>query len=244
MIVELSFESDTLTTVPDTVKPRPYTGDRRQARTRATRARVTEAARALFVERGYPATSIQAIAAAADVPQATLYRLFGGKVGVLSEVLDVLAVGDDEPVALHERPEVRALSDEPDPRRFLAGFAHVARSVMERTAAMQQVIRSAATVDPEAAQILAKTDRERAAGQANIARGLVERGALPQDIDEAQALDVIYTLMSPQVYHVLVGERGWDADRYEQWLARTMCSTLLNRTQTEHESNASAADFE
>ena len=88
--------------------------------------------------------------------------------------------------------------------------------------------RSAAAVDPDAAQILAKIDRERAAGQANVARALAERDALPLGMDEAEALDIIYTLMSPQVYQVLVAERGWDSDRYEGWLARTLCATLLS----------------
>jgi AcrR family transcriptional regulator len=211
----------------DPVKTRPYASPRREARTRATRARVILAARELFVANGYAATSVDAIGAAADVPMATVYRLFGGKRGILVEVLNVLAVGDDEPVALHDRPEVRALRDEPDPRRFLAGFAHVARGVLDRTGPLQQVVRSAAVVDPEAAEILAKIDRERAAGQANVARGLAERGALPTGMSETEVLDVIYTLMSPQVYHVLTAERGWDSDRYERWLARTMCSTLL-----------------
>jgi AcrR family transcriptional regulator len=191
---------------------------------------VIEAARDLFVERGYSATSIDSVSAAADVPPATIYRLFGGKVGILSQVLDVLAVGDDEPIALHDRPEVRAMREESDPRRFLAGFAHVARAVLDRTGAMQQVVRSAAAVDPDAAQILAKIDRERAAGQANVARALAERDALPPGMDETEALDIIYTLMSPQVYHVLVAERGWDSDRYERWLARTLCATLLSET--------------
>ncbi|NUT37499.1 MAG: TetR/AcrR family transcriptional regulator [Hamadaea sp.] len=191
---------------------------------------MVEAARDLFLARGYPATTVEAISAAADVPQATVYRLFGGKHGILSEVLDVLAVGDDEPVALHDRPEARALRDEPDPRRFLAGFAHIARGVLDRTGALQQVVRTAAAVDPDAADIAAKIDRERAAGQANVARGLAARNALRDDMSQDEALDVIYTLMSPQIHHMLVTERGWAPDQYEQWLTRTLCATLLRDT--------------
>ena len=212
----------------DSVKTRPYDGSNRQARTRATRMRVIGAARDLFVARGYPATSIEAISAAADVPVATVYRLFGGKRAILSDVMDVLAVGDDEPVALHERPDVRALRDEPDPRRYLTGFARVARQVLDRTAALQRVVRGAAAVDPDAAEILAKINTERAGGQANVARGLAERGALRAELTEPQAHDIIYTLMSPQVYDILLTERGWTADQYENWLAHTLCASLLH----------------
>src|SRR6476469_7933977 len=127
----LSLESDTLSNVMDDVKTRNYDTSRRTKRTMATRLRVIEAARDLFLERGYPVTSIEAIAAAADVAPATLYRLFPSKRDLLKAVVDVSAVGDDEPVALHERPELLALRDERDPSAYVRGFAHVARVVGE-----------------------------------------------------------------------------------------------------------------
>ena len=211
------------------VKARRYDSSRRQERTRATRLRVIRTAHDLFVERGYPGTSIEAIAAAADVAPATVYRLFPSKRHLLKAVIDVTAVGDDEPVALHDRPGLLALRDEPDAAAYLRGFAHVARVVGERAASLQYMLRSAAVIDPEAANMLATLNEQRYTGQGAVARGVRDRGALKSTLSQAQATDIIYGLMSPELRRILRHERAWTADQYESWLADTLCATLLEQ---------------
>jgi AcrR family transcriptional regulator len=206
---------------------RRYDNSRRQAQARATRAEVAAAARRLFLDRGYPATTIEAIGEAAGVPLATIYRLFGSKRAILSSVLEVSFVGDDEPLALHERPEARAAAAETDPRLLLAGYAHLARGVLERSGPIQHMLRTAAAADPECADLLEETRRQRLLGQSRVARALAGQGALADGLTEARALDVIYTLMSPEVHHIFTAERGWSAGEYEQWLARTLAGALL-----------------
>src|SRR5205823_10158242 len=104
------FDSSTITNMSRAVKSRrPYEGAARQARTRRTRAAVVEAAQSLFVERGFAATTIGAISDLSDTPQATVYRLFSSKLGILKAVLDVSVGGDDQAVAVADRPQVRAL---------------------------------------------------------------------------------------------------------------------------------------
>src|SRR5688500_19730578 len=93
-----------------------------QARTRLARAAVVDAARTLFLERGYGATTIEAISDLADVPAATVYRLFSSKRGILQALLDVSIVGDHEAVPMADRPPVRQLLADPDPRNQVAGF--------------------------------------------------------------------------------------------------------------------------
>src|ERR1044071_6379676 len=98
----------------------PAEAKRDQARTRLARAAVVAAARALFLERGYGATTVEAISELADVPPATVYRLFASKHGILKALFDVSIVGDDQDVPMAERPQVRAaLAD--DPSGQLAG---------------------------------------------------------------------------------------------------------------------------
>src|SRR5258708_7477880 len=117
----------------DDVKPgRPYQGAARQARTRRTRAAVAAAALSLFAERGYAATTIEAISDRSDTPQATVYRLFSAKLGIFKALLDVSVAGDDEAVAMLDRPQVRALLSAEDPKDQLAGFAALAGDVMAR----------------------------------------------------------------------------------------------------------------
>src|SRR6516164_9768799 len=106
----------------DPVKRR-YDNSRRQAQVRATRLRVIETAKRMFIEHGYPSTTIEAIAEAADTPLPTVYRLFGSKRALLTAVLDTSFGGDDQPIAFSDRPAVRAARAEPDPVKLVAAFA-------------------------------------------------------------------------------------------------------------------------
>ena len=205
---------------------RRYDNSRRQAQARATSLKVIEAAKRLFTEHGYPATTIEAIAEAADTPLPTLYRLFGSKRALLAAVLDTSFGGDDQPVAFGDRPAVRAARDEPDPARMVTAFARIMRELMDRSSAIQHVLATAAQVDPEMAELLAEIRRQRHTGQSRIVAALDARGALDPGADKTEAADVVYALLSPEVHRILTVERGWPADRYERWIARSL-STLL-----------------
>src|SRR5687768_6521763 len=153
-------------------------GGRGQARTRLARAEVVAAARTLFLERGYGATTIEAISAQSDVPAATVYRLFASKRGILKALLDLSIVGDDEAVPLADRPHVRTLVADPDPRNQLAGFVGVAAQVNSRTAPIYRILVSAAASDTDAAALLDELTRQRQQGQRLIARSLARAGVL------------------------------------------------------------------
>ncbi len=209
---------------------RRYDNSRRAAQARMTKATVVNAARKLFVEQGYASTTIEAIAAAAATPVATVYRLFGSKIGILTAVLEVAFVGDDRPIALHDRPDVAAAAAQAAPHELLAAFAHVARDVLGRSGKLHQVLRAAADADPEAAALAADINRQRLDGQSRVARLLDERKALAEGMSRRAAADVIYTLMSPDVHRLLTEERRWSADRYEKWLAEALSALLLRPT--------------
>ena len=212
-----------------TVK-RPYDNTRRQAQVRATRLRIIEAAKALFIEHGYPATTLEAIAGAADTSLPTLYRLFSSKRALLKAVLDVSFGGDDQPVPFGERPEVRAARDEPDPVALVRAFARIGRDFMARSSAIMHVLATAAQVDPDAAQLLEEIRRQRYVGQSRIVAALSDRGALDPELQFSDAADIAYTVLSPDVHRILTVERGWPDDRYERWIARSL-ATLLTEGQ-------------
>lgn len=213
----------------DEVKRRTYDSARRRAQVRRTRTDIVDAARDLFLMRGYLTTTVEAIAEHAGASSATVYRLFGTKRAILAAVLDESFVGDDEPVALHERAPVLAAFALDDPRDLLVAFARICRDLLERSAPIQRVLRGAAVVDAEAAELLNLTHAQRLQGQSRVARELAARGALANGLDEAAAADTIYTLMAPEVHHMLTVERSWDADRYERWLAHALCALLLRQ---------------
>ena len=204
------------------VKPRrTYDGAARQARTRRTRAAVVEAAQSLFVERGYAATTIEAISDRSDTPQATVYRLFSSKLGILKALLDVSIGGDDEAVAMADRPQVRALFSAEDPKGQLAGFAVLLREVMARVGPVHRILADAARSDQDAASLLTEIARQRHEGQQRIAR------SLGPGLKERDAADIIHALASPEVYALLVTDRGWSGERYEKWLRSILVDQLL-----------------
>ena len=212
------------------VKGRRSPEDKRdQARTRLARRAVIEAAQALFLDRGYAATTIEAISQRSDVPPATVYRLFSSKLGILRALGEVLIVGDDQGVSVQDRPDVAAVFAETDPRKQLAGFAGVNVGINTRTEQVYRVLVSAAASDPEAAALLADFHRQRDQGQGQIARTLARTGNLRNGLRERDAADVIHALMSPDLYRLLVTERGWTPDRYERWLTATLIDQLLPR---------------
>jgi AcrR family transcriptional regulator len=209
----------------DAVKRR-YDNSRRQAQAQATRRKVTDAAQRLFTQHGYPATTLEAIGEAADVPLPTLYRLFGSKRALLAAVLDTTFGGDDQPIAFEDRPAVRAARAETNPARMVTAFARIASEFMERSSAILHVLATAAQVDPDAAGLLAEIRRQRHTGQSRIVAALQARGALDPSLDSSEAADMVYALLSPDVYRILTVERGWPADRYERWIARLLATLL------------------
>ena len=203
----------------DVKSRRSYDGKAPQARTRLARAAVVEAARTLFLDRGYAATTIEAISDLSDVPPATVYRLFSSKLGILKALLDVSIVGDDEAISLQDRPHARALLADPDPRRQLAGFAGITRQVNSRTTSLYRILLSAAVSDPEATALLADYTRQRQQGQGRIARSLSRAGALRSKLRER-------TPRTPFTHHV---PRGLPTTRRRPRLAPRTVRTMADR---------------
>jgi AcrR family transcriptional regulator len=199
---------------------------RGQARTRLARRAVVAAARALFLERGYAATTIDAISNLADVPPATVYRLFTSKLGILKALLDTAIGGDDQPLAVPDRPGVAALFTEPDPVKLLAGFAGITTAINQRSNEVYRVLDSAAGSDPAAAELLAQVQRQRDQGQGEIVPALVRNRALRPGLPERDAADLVHALMSPETYRLLVIDRHWTPEKYRQWLATTLIQQL------------------
>ncbi len=210
------------------VKPRrAYHSPRRRQQALATRRAVLAAARELFVQDGYVATTIDAIAARTGVSPETVYATFRHKRALLSGLLDVAIAGDDAPVPILERPWVKQLRDEPDPRRRLQLLARNGRLILERSAPIYEVLRGAAAADPEIAALWERAKAQRLVGQRELLRILTERAPLRPGLPAATATDVLFAIGSPETYRLLVVDRGWSADRFERWYADTLARLLL-----------------
>ena len=201
-----------------------------QARTRLARRAVLDAARSLFLERGYGGTTIEGISTASEIPQATVYRLFQSKKGILKALVDTSVAGDDEPAPVADRRHVRELLDATRPKDSLARLAAVSVDINTRTAPIYRILVSAASSGTDAATILDELTRQRQEGQGRVATALAQAKALRPGLRARDAGDVIHALASPELYHLLVVDRAWPAERYERWLAEALASQLLPQT--------------
>jgi len=199
----------------------------RAAHARTTRAAIVDAAARLFVERGYGATTVDAIAEAADVSRKTVFTSVGGKLQALKLAIDWAIVGDEEDVPMLERPFVKAAYREPDARRILTDYAQTARGVSERSAALHEVLQSAAGLDADLRALADEGRDQRQRGMTALAQLLTEREALRPGLSTAEAADALWLFSDPAVYTRLVAQQGWLADRYEQWLGDVLVSVLL-----------------
>jgi len=201
--------------------------NRRTEQARATRRRIIECARVLFLEQGYAAATLDQIAARAGVAVQTVYFHFGNKRTVLKEVMDVLAVGDDAPIPLLDRPWVQQVRDEPDARRALGIWLRNSRDIFGRVAPMLSIVRDAAGADPDMAEQWRTNSRERYIAYHTLTEILAAKKALRPGLTVQKAADITFTLLSPEVYLLLTAERGWSPAQWQRWLTGTIAQAVL-----------------
>jgi AcrR family transcriptional regulator len=206
---------------------RRYNATRRLEQARQNRARVLDAARARFLEQGYSATTIPAVAADAGVSIETVYKAFGNKAGLLKALFDVAVVGDDEPVPMIEREVVKQNQAEPDPRQKLRMYSefYVERAVASMP--FQLLAKSAAATDPAAAAVWDQMQEERLLGMTHFARHLRDGGHLRDGVNLEEARDILWTFISAELWSLLVVKRRWTPQRYGEWMGDMLIAALL-----------------
>lgn len=208
---------------------RSYDNSRRTESSRARQVRVAEVAARMLVERGYAATTMLDLAAAADVSVPWLYKVFGPKPALAKRAYDVLLAGDPDPVPMAERPAFRALAAETHPARVIERYAAMSRSLASRAGPLAAALVAAArSGEPELADFVSTIDRERLIGAGHIADRLAKLGALAPGVSRRAARDLVWMSISPDVYRMLVIDRGWRGRAYERWLARSLIAALLD----------------
>ncbi|HET9757265.1 MAG TPA: helix-turn-helix domain-containing protein [Candidatus Limnocylindrales bacterium] len=214
----------------ETVKPRrPYRSTRRAEQAAQTRRDILASAGALFRERGYAGVSMPVIASEAGVVVETIYRAFGSKAGLFKAVIDAAVAGgstrSDTPV--EERPAIKAIIEEPDPRRQIAMYAATQPGIHRRSGPLLRALAAAAGSDADMRALWDEIEASRLAGQGRFVGMLGGRGALRTDISIEHATDVLWSLTSIAVFDMLVTRRGWSVERYEAWLAEALTCALL-----------------
>jgi AcrR family transcriptional regulator len=203
---------------------RRYASPRRREQARQTRRSILDAAAKLFVDPGYAATPLTAVAAEAGVAVQTVYAVFGNKRQLLSDLVDVTLAGDDEQVAMPDRPFVAEIRALPGLRAKLARYARHLAETHERQAQVILALAGAATADADAAAIWRKNLEERRRGMVMFAADLAETGEVR--VSPERAADVLWLAQDVRNYDWLVRRRGWPADRFERWFVDSVTAVL------------------
>lgn len=221
--------------MPQHVKPkRRYNSPRRREQAAATRREILEAAQRLFERDGYATTTMAAIAAEAGVALKTVYVAFETKSGVLRGLWNMLLRGGRDDVPVAQQQWYREVVEEPDPTRQLRLNARNSRVVKLRIAGVLEVIRSAAPIDSDIAALWSRIQTEFHANQKVICQSLDEKQALKPGLDVERATDILWTLVHPNLWQLLVGERRWTPEQYERWCGDTACAQLLSDPHAPH----------
>jgi AcrR family transcriptional regulator len=213
--------------MPEGVK-RDYRSALRTEQARATRRAIVAAASQLFVQSGYGATTIDAVATAAGVSRKTVFTAVGGKVDLLKVALNWAVAGDDLPVALADRAVLRELLEQPDPSVLLAGWARIQAEIGARVAALFQALEVAAGTDAEARSLLAQLQDQRLDGARAIVERLRALDALTAGLTYQEAIDLAWLATDAALFDRLVRVRGWSTSRFEEWLGEILCCQLLS----------------
>lgn len=204
---------------------RRYDSTRRQERARQTRDAILDVARRRFLDDGFTATTIAAIASDAEISVDTIYKAFGGKPGLVSAICEKGLAGEGP-----EHAEARSdalQTTEPDPEEIMRGIGKLAAEVAPRVAPIMLLVRDAAVSDPEMAALKAELDNQRLERMTHNARNLADAGHLRAGLAVEAAGEIMWTYSSPELYELLVIRRGWQIERFGQFIANALTAALL-----------------
>jgi AcrR family transcriptional regulator len=213
-----------MTLMPGSVKRRYDVTGRREAAAR-TRAAILDAARELFTERGYAATSMTAIAELAGVALDTVYAAAGRKPELARLLIETAISGTDQAVPAEQRDYVRAIQAASDAGTKIAIYAAAITAIAPRMALVLGIIQQAVPDEPELAALSQQIAERRAANMRLFVADLAT--VAPLRLDPGEAADIIWATNAAELYQLLVGQRGWTAERYEHFLADTWQRLLL-----------------
>ncbi|MYW94908.1 TetR/AcrR family transcriptional regulator [Amycolatopsis rubida] len=199
----------------------------RSARAAETRRRILAAATELFLAGGYGATTLQQVADRAGVAVQTIYFTFRNKPALLKELVDVAIAGDDGPLATMERPWFARATDAPDARSALNALVTGSRAVLERVAAVAEMVRIATAAHPELRDLWPDHEDPRHTVHTAAAKALAGKPGAATGLDVGRAADVLYALLSPELFLILTRDRAWPPEVWERWAEDTLAAQLL-----------------
>jgi AcrR family transcriptional regulator len=203
--------------------PRAYRSRLREQAALLGQKAVIDAAAALFIEQGYARTTIDQIAARAEVSRPTVFAV-GSKAQLLA-LARRAAIGGNS--VLGNEPVLAEILAEPDPVVLLRRFATLTSRIARQWAPLHAVLEEAAASDPTLAPVRQTSRDEMYDCARQVIAALRSSGSLRSDLTAKAAADVLSLLIEPGQYRRLVTERHWSHRAFSQWQADAMIRLLL-----------------
>jgi AcrR family transcriptional regulator len=206
---------------------RKYDSTSRSEAARTTRESIINSARAIFLEKGYAAATMPAIAEAAGTSLDTVYATVGKKPALFRLLIEMAISGSDRALPAEDREYVRAIRAERGAARKLRLYASALGRIQPRLAPLFRVLQGAASLDSELEALWQNISQRRADNMRLLANDLAATGRLRLGLSESKAADIIWSMNSPEFYLLLVEQRGWSLEEYENWLGEAWIQLLL-----------------
>jgi AcrR family transcriptional regulator len=199
----------------------------RRQRSQATRRKITHAAEAEFLDKGFHGATIASIAERAGVAQQTVYFVFHNKAALISAVIDNAVLGEDAPTVPQRADWWAAARAEPRADAALRSIIRGAGDIFARSSGISEIMRAAALTDDEVRRTLDYHENLRYEGFREVIEMLAAKGKLKKGLDVSTATDVLMTIYGDSTYHLLTTERGWSHDQVIDWLCAALPELLL-----------------
>lgn len=206
---------------------RRYRSPRRLEQAAATRRAVLAAARQLFVDNGYTATTVTQIAHEAGVSLDTVYAAVGRKPALLRELVETAISGTEQAVPADQRDYVARMRAADSAQDMITIYADAIAAIQQRLAPVFLALRDAASTDPDCAALWTEISERRATNMHRLAADLRTKGGLRSDLTDDRVADIIWSMNSSEYWVLLVRERSWTADEFAAWLADAWSRLLL-----------------
>lgn len=212
--------------IVDTTQSRTYRSPRRQAQAEATRAAITRAAGRLFADRGYAGTTMQAIADEAGVAVESVYKA-GSKAQLLRRAYEEAVAGDDRPIPLLERDELRAAFAEDDQRALIRAFARAVADRARTLTPISSAFVQAAGADPAIGATWEELEAQRRLDMGRLVEAVAARGPLRDGLTTDRGTTLLWTVLNHQAGWLVAHHLGWGDDEVADWMAEVITCLLL-----------------
>lgn len=194
----------------------------RTQRAAATRRRILDSALAAFSDHGYSSTTMDAVAAGADVAVQTIYFTFHTKGELLEAAFEHAVLGPDQ-TPPHLMPWWPRSGDGYDITEAIGRLVTGTVELLERAAPLVWSVLG----DEAARQSYERNEHLRHLGYAELVSALTEKHPLRPGLTPLKARDILLVLTGPQLFVQYTRQLGWNTKELAAWMTTAVLEQVF-----------------